>query len=506
MMKQIVDRRKLIAGTVGAAASLMLPWGAARSAAKASDELAWIPAWKLQEMFRRRSLSPLEYARFLVRRIEDHKALGAFITVDGDYLIDQARIASEVSGRDLPLLHGLPVSAKDLLYTKGLRTTMGSRIFAGQVPDRDAVVIERVRAAGGILFAKTNTPEFGKATRTVNLVADEARNPWDTKRTSGGSSGGAAVAAAAGLGPLAIGTDGGGSIRLPAAFNGVFGLKTSRGLIANGAGPYASHTSAIGPLTRDVRDAAMLLQATAGFDPRDRFSVRYPTADYLGELDKGVRGLRMAWSPDWGRVVPDEPDIIPICHEAARTFRRLGAVYSEPAIRIEDPLDPLERQPEFSAAEVEKRVRAQAPDNVDSMTWLSRLSADQRALLSDDVRNLAGYLDFEEYVAHIPASARQRAADRLDDLFGRYDLLLSPTIARRAFLIDGEPSRPLHYIAYTTIFNLSGHCAASVPAGFYKGMPVGLQIVGQPGQEVLVLRAARALERARPWAQRHPYA
>jgi Asp-tRNA(Asn)/Glu-tRNA(Gln) amidotransferase A subunit family amidase len=504
-----MTRRNLLHGGLAcaAAASGTVLKGAQALAAPSTgpdEELAWTPAWALRDMFAQRKISPLEYAQFLMGRIDRHRALGAFITVDGDFLIDQARLASEVPGSELPMLHGLPVSVKDLIYTKGLRTTLGSRLFEDNVPEQDAVAIERVRAAGGIVFAKTNTPEFGLASRTSNLIADEALNPWDTHRTSGGSSGGAAVATAAGLGALAVGTDGGGSIRLPSAFNGTFGLKTSRGRVPNGAGPYASPNSVIGPMTRDVRDAALLLQVMAGFDTRDPFAMKQPPADYLGELDKGVKGLRMAWSADFGRVPPDEPDVVPICHDAARTFRKLGAIYSEPAIRIENPMDPMENPHEYSAADVAKRLRAQVPDYVDSFAWIASQSPERQALLSDYVRNMGKHVNIAAYLATITPEVRQRAIDPLSQLFDRYDLLLSPTITRRAFAINGEEPSSLQYTAYTMIFNNSGYCAASIPAGFYKGMPVGLQIVGRPGDEALVLRAARALEKERPWSRFRP--
>lgn len=504
-MEEEPSRRQVLLSGAGAlaagAAASNANAGGARSA---DDELAWIPAWRLREMFAARTLSPREYATFLLDRIERRKALGAFITVDGDYLLDRAKTATEARGPDLPLLHGLPVSVKDLIFTKGLRTTMGSRVFADYVPTVDSVASERLREAGGIVFAKTNTPEFGKYFRTMNLVAPEACNPWDTSRTSGGSSGGAAVATAAGLGPLSVGSDGGGSIRLPSAFNGVFGLKPSRGRVPDGAGFYQTPTAAIGPMTRTVRDAAMLLQVMAGYDARDPFAMGGPAPDYLGQLDSGVPGVRMAWSADFGRITPDEPEVVAICRESARSFRVMGAVYSEPSIRIENPIDAMEPGHEFSPAVVEKHMREIDPAYVDAFAWIARLPAEKRALLSDYVANMGKYMDMAGYLKTISQDVRARRIDRLSDLFHGIDLLLSPTIARRAFVRGGEEPSQFQYTAYTLIFNQSGYCAASVPAGFFKGMPVGLQIVGRPGEEALVLRAARALERERPWAQHRP--
>jgi aspartyl-tRNA(Asn)/glutamyl-tRNA(Gln) amidotransferase subunit A len=466
------------------------------------EDLAWLPAWRLREMFVSRKLSPVEYATYLIGRIDRSAALGAFISTFPEHLMEQARQAELKRGPDLPLLHGLPVSIKDNVVTKGMRTTYGSRLFQDYVPTEDSVPSERLKSAGAIIFGKSNLPEFALYSRTLNLLAREAVNPWDVARTSGGSSGGAAVAVAAGLAPFAIGTDGGGSIRLPSAFNGLFGLLPSRGRVPNGAGPYANPFSGIGPIARDVRDAALLLQVIAGYDARDPFAVRNAPANYLAELDKGVKGLRMVWTADFGRNTPDEPEVVSICHEAAQTFASLGADFREEDLRLEDPFDPYEPEREYSIEAATARMRAISPDYVDLGGWLSKLPREKLFQMTDYAREAAH--TFDGYATRIRPEVRYRAKTRLDDLFQRADLLLSPTIARRAFVCGTDQPSQSSYVAYTALFNNSGHCAASVPAGFYKGMPVGLQIVGRPGDEQLVLRAARALERERPWADKRP--
>jgi Asp-tRNA(Asn)/Glu-tRNA(Gln) amidotransferase A subunit family amidase len=475
----------------------------------ADEELAWTPAWKLREMFLARKLSPLEFANFLLGRVERYAPLGAFITVFPDHLIDQATKATDalVRGRgDLALLHGLPVSVKDSVFTKGQRTTLGSKLFEHFVPDADAVCIERVRAAGGIVFAKSNTPEFEMNRRSVNLVSNEALNPWDPHRTrtSGGSSGGAGVATAAGLGPLAVGTDGGGSIRIPSAFNGVFGLFPSPGRVPEGACIYRLPSSSIGPIARDVRDAAMLMQVMAGHDPRDKFSRNTPTCDYLGGLEAGVRGVRMGWSEDLGRVEPERRDVVEVCHRAAEVFRYLGAEYSEPSFRIEDPLDGLERDPEYSPAQLIAAFKKIDPDYQDSFMWSSKLPPEKFQQLSIYIRDRTDRPTYLEYTMSIKPAIRNRARTRMADLFSKIDLLLTPTIAMPAFVCGEGGHSPWQYIAYTYFVNSAGYCGASVPAGFVDGMPVGLQIIGRPDEEALVLRAARAFEQARPWAQHKP--
>jgi Asp-tRNA(Asn)/Glu-tRNA(Gln) amidotransferase A subunit family amidase len=502
-------RELLMTGVAGMAASTFGPTEANASSRTKSDsgadgELAWTPAWRLRQMFSARELSPLEFAEFLVARTERHSDLGAFITVFPEHLLEQARIATEQRGEDLPLLHGLPVSLKDNIFTSGQRTTLGSRLFKDQVPDVDSVASERLKKAGGIIFAKSNMPEFALYHRSLNLLCREALNPWDTTRTSGGSSGGAAVATAVGLGPLAVGTDGGGSIRLPSAFNGVFGMLPSRGRVPNGAGPFLNPSSGIGPMARDVKDAAMLLQAMACVDARDPFTMRTPPPDYLAELERGVKGMRMAWSPDLGRVSPDEPEVVDICHQAAQAFRALGADYNEPLIRLENPLDPYEPDHEYSPQLVDQRLRAIKSDYIDAFTWMSKLSREQHYQLTDYARDFASAANNTGYLMGIMPSVRYKNKTRLTDLFEHVDLLLCPTISRPAFICGAENVSPLKYTEYTDLINFSGYCAASVPAGFYKDMPVGLQIIGRPGEEALVLRAARAFERERPWAQHRP--
>jgi Asp-tRNA(Asn)/Glu-tRNA(Gln) amidotransferase A subunit family amidase len=457
-------------------------------------------------MFAERSLSPLEFARMLLARVERHAGLGAFITVFPELLLEQAAAAEAAYARGeagAPLL-GLPVSVKDTVFTKGQRTTLGSRLFQDHVPETDAVAAEQVKKAGAIIFAKSNTPEFAMNRRTMNLVAREALNPWDRTRTTGGSSGGAGAATAAGLGPLAVGTDGGGSIRIPSAFNGVFGLLPSRGRVPCGAGPFLTPTSGIGPMTRDVRDAALLLQAMACVDERDPLTARTPPGDYLGELEVGVKGVRIAWSPDLGRVEPEEPEIVDLCHSAAQVFRELGADYSEPAIRLEDPHDPMEPDPEYSREQMERYFRAIMPDHDNPFTWAAKLPREEYQKLSIYIRDRSDRPNELDYALSILPEVRYRAKTRLEDLFSRIDLLACPTIARRAFVCGRENVTPWQYTAYTHLVNVSGYCAASVPAGFHRGMPIGLQLIGRPGDEALVLRAARAFERERPWAQHRP--
>jgi Asp-tRNA(Asn)/Glu-tRNA(Gln) amidotransferase A subunit family amidase len=472
-----------------------------------SDELAWLPGWKLRAMMERKELSPVELMRYLLDRVARLGAeLGAFITVFPEDAMAHAKSAEQVimRGDPLPLLHGLPVSVKDYVWTKGQRTTMGSRLYAEFAPEQDSVPSERLKAAGAAIFAKTNMPEFSNNIRTLNLLTREAVNPWDRRRSSGGSSGGSGVAVAAGLGPLSIGTDDGGSIRIPSAFNGIFGLLPSQGRVPNGAGPFAAPHCGIGPMTRDVRDAAMLLQAIAGSDARDRFAMKSAVPDYLADLEKGVTGLRIGWSRDWGRVRFERPEIVELCHEAAMLFGEMGAIYEEPDFRLEDPLDFLELETDYAPAQYMAYFRKIDPDFQEKFTWIRQLPPEKYLQLTPYVRNHVERATPIDYINAILPEVRYKPRTRIPDIFARYDLLISPTIGRTAFFCGDATITPWQYIAYTYIVNVSGCCAASIPIGFFEGMPIGMQIVGRPDEDALVLRAARAFERIRPWAQHRP--
>jgi Asp-tRNA(Asn)/Glu-tRNA(Gln) amidotransferase A subunit family amidase len=475
-----------------------------------AEDLAFTPAWRLRELMASKQLSPVEYARFLLDRVERYgDELGAFITVFPEHLLDGAKRAEAkiMRGEALPRLHGIPVSVKDTLWTKDQRTTMGSLLFEDFVPDEDAYVVERVRREGGLVFAKTNTPEFAMNRRSINLVSREALNPWDPerKRSSGGSSGGSAVAVAAGLGPISVGTDGGGSIRIPSSFNGIFGLYPTRGLTPHGPDIFDAPTSGIGPMARDVRDAALLLQVMAGPDDRDPFSRNTkPPPDYLAELENGVKNVRVAWSPDFGRIEPDRREVVEVCHALAVTFKDLGARYEEPSLRLVDPHDPLERNPEFSMAKLVAEVRQMKNDYKDVMDWIRELPREDYAKLAIYLRDRSDRPTQLDYAMSIPPAVRNRTVDRLGDVFERYDLLLSPVIARPAFVAGEIGISPFNYTAYTFLANVAGYCGCSVPAGFVDGLPVGLQIMGRPHDESLLLRAARALEQAKPWVQHRP--
>ncbi|CAN7216099.1 amidase [Phenylobacterium sp. LjRoot225] len=472
-------------------------------------ELAWTPAWRLREMIGRKELSPVELMTDLLARIDRlQPEIHPFVTIDAVGALAGARAAEQMVMRGEPLgpLHGLPVSIKDLLITKGLRTTAGSRLFENFIPDVDTVPSERLKQAGAIVFAKTNTPEFGLNRRSINLVADETLCPWDLERSSGGSSGGSGSAVAAGLGAISIGTDGGGSTRLPSAFNGLVGLQPSRGRIPVGPRLFDLVIEGIGPMTRDVRDAALTLQVLAGYDAREPFSLQTTPPDYLGTLDDGVGSLRVAWSRDFGFIKPHDDEVVDTIHRTAQLLGRQAAAYSEPDIKLQDAHDALDRDPEFTLTKAEA-----AYAGVEGFKPIARFLSNMARNEPDNWSKLAVYIRDRadrptelEYAMSIPPAVRQRPAAKLASVFETCDLLLSPTTSRTAFLCTETGITPWLYTQYTMLANLAGYCAINVPAGVVRGLPVGLHIMARPDQEHLLLRAARVLEQLQPWAQHKP--
>ena len=467
-------------------------------------DLLYTPVTQLREMLDGREISSTELTELYLRRIEAvNSELNAFITVTGDEAMAAAQAADEKLERGpqgMPLL-GIPISIKDLEATKGIRSTMGSLAFRDTIPEIDSVVAERVKASGAVLLGKTNTPEFGLQGTTENRLGEPCRNPWDLTRTPGGSSGGAGAAVAAGMCAIATGTDGGGSIRNPSSFCGLFGIKPTLGRVPRAGGlgrPSPNLTSQSGPMARTVRDAAMLLQVLAGHDPRDPASMRETPPDFASGLEESLSGLRIAWSSNMGYAVID-PEVVQVTSEAARVFEELGCGVDEPAFELEDPV------PAFLNIFYVGNYVSYGHLLEDSADLLT----DNTLLCLEHAKTVTG----ADYAGSLRAVARMKA--RIDDLMENYDLLLTPTLAVPAFPVEQPPARiggvdvpgRVAFSPMTRPFNLSGQPAASIPCGFSEeGLPIGLQIVGRRGDEATVLKASAAFERARPWAQRRPSA
>jgi aspartyl-tRNA(Asn)/glutamyl-tRNA(Gln) amidotransferase subunit A len=465
----------------------------------ASDDLAYLSAVALATAIRNRRLSPVEVTRAVLARIDRHNpALNALVTVDAEESLRAAARAEAavMKGEPIGPLHGVPLHVKDNLYVAGSRTTFGSKLQEKNVTAEDCPAVERLRKAGMILIGRTNTPEYGWKGVTDNRLFGITRNPWNTKLTPGGSSGGASAAVAAGIGPVGIGTDGGGSLRIPASFSGVVGFKASFGRVPNWPGSGGAMLRHIGPVTRTVGDMAAVLDVLAGPDPRDLLSLAADGSRYAADLEQGVRGKRIGYSPDLGyaRV---EPEVAAICQRAAQRFAAAGAHVE--AVRL-DWRDPYEAWSVFffgtAAAALEKKLPAQG----------DLLDPGLRRVVDSGLR-LRG-VDFANALA-----ARHDFWEQVRRFYQRFDLLVCPTLAVPPFAVgqddadplEGERLGPLQWTRFTYPFNLTGQPAASVPAGWTKsGMPIGLQIVGSRHADLLVLQAARAWEQIEPWQEKKP--
>lgn len=454
------------------------------------QDLCAMPAVELAAAIRTKQISPVEVVEAIFERIHRlNPTLNAFCTLCETEALEAAHAAEAavMRGEQLGALHGVPVSIKDLLLTRGVRTMRGSRIYAQDVPSEDAPVVARLKEAGAIVLGKTTTPEFGWKGLTDSPLTGVSTNPWDYTRTCGGSSGGAAAAIAALMGPLAVGTDGAGSIRIPASFCGIVGFKPSRGRVPAYPASAVGFLSHIGPMTRTVRDAALMLQVMCGPDERDLGSLPNDGTDYLAACEGGIRRMRVAWSANLG-YTPVEPEIAQICEAAARHFATtLGCELEAADPGFSDPVDELQ------------------------ILWASGLAALlQPALPEWEAQMDPGLVELvrlaELYSATDYAIAL-RTRDQLWEItrgfFERYELLLTPTMPTAAFAAGAPPpaaiaGRAVHGFGYTPFtfpFNLTGQPAISVPCGFtHDGLPVGLQIIGRRYADATVLRAATAFE------------
>jgi amidase len=450
-------------------------------------------------------VSPVELVEHALRRIESlDPGLGAFLTVTPERALAAARRAERRvrGGGELPPLHGVPTAIKDLNNTAGVRTTFGSTVLADNVPTVDDAVVTRLADAGTISVGKTSTPEFGFPCYTDNELVGPARCPWDPTRLAGGSSGGAAVAVAAGMLPVAQGSDGGGSIRIPASVNGLVGLKPSRGRVSNA--PFGSDVTGLGtngPLARTVRDAAALLDAMAGpviGDPA--WAPPLPPGEtFLGAADRPPGRLRI------GRHLESpmadaglEPEVQAAFDDAARLLEELGHEVEDvpPGLLGADVLGAFERVWTLSGT-----LLPVPPERVGELRPLTR---ELRA------RGLA--LSAREAMEAL--TALRLFARRFTTATAGYDVLLAPvtTMTPRPlgwFDADGDGAadfeRQKRYAAFTAVFNVTGHPAVSVPLYWTSdGLPVGTMLVGRPADEVTLVALAAQLEAARPWRHRHP--
>lgn len=471
-----------------------------------SESQLWqLPAETLAEQVRTGRLSALEVTQAVLERLERlNPLLHAFCTPAPEFALRSAAALDARIARGEPVgaLAGVPVGIKDLVLTKDIPTVSGSPAYVDFLPEEDDIVVERLKAADAILIGKTSVPEFGFSGVGDNPVFPTCRNPWDLARTPGGSSSGSGAAVAAGIGPLAIASDGGGSIRIPAAHCALVGVKPSNGRVPLYPGcrderyPGVSSWETlehIGPHARTVGDAALMLSVIgSGPDPRDRHSLPGPEFDWRETVRApDLRGLRVAYSADFGFAEVDA-EVRRVVDEAVSVFERdLGCVVERVDPGIDDALESFWG---VVAADCD-------------LAGMRRLSAEFGASMSPHLVEFLA-MDWRAEDLTNANMARKRMANRLARFMRDYDLLLTPTLAVPPFelgiqgptTINGVDVAPHAWLAFTFPFNLTGQPAASVPAGFTgEGLPVGLQIVGRHLDDAGVLRAAAAFEAARPW-------
>jgi aspartyl-tRNA(Asn)/glutamyl-tRNA(Gln) amidotransferase subunit A len=466
------------------------------AATAVATDLADLPAWQLSALYRSGQASPVEATRAVLARIARHNpTLQAFCLVDEAAALASAA-ASEarwVQGVPLGPLDGVPASIKDLILTRGWPTLRGSRtVDPHQAWDVDAPVTARLREAGAVLLGKTTTPEFGCKGETNSPLTGITRNPWNPAKTPGGSSGGTAAAVAAGMGPLSVGTDGAGSVRIPAAFCGNFGFKPSFGRVpAYPLSPFGT-VAHLGPHTMSVRDAALVMNLLKQPDPRDWTSLPPDATDYTVGLDDGLRGLRVAWSPTLGYARQVHPEVAAACAAAVQQLAALGARVEAIDPGIDDPLD-----------------ICTGLWFVGAWTVWNTLTPAQQAVTDPDFAAEAqlgsAYSALEVQRLNLRRGA---LGTHLRQFMQRFDLLVTPAVAVPAFDARAAGSAPLSpesmlgWTPFSYPFNLSQQPACTIPCGLtHEGLPIGLQIVGPMFGDALVLRAARAYESVRPIAR-----
>ncbi|MDX2155331.1 MAG: amidase [Hyphomicrobiaceae bacterium] len=471
-----------------------------------ATDIAYMSAADIAALIRARKLSATEVMKAtLARAAKAQPFLNCFITICADEALRDAAEADAKQARGDPLgpLHGVPLHVKDLVNTAGVRTTFGSLIHEHNVPAADQISIARLKTAGAILFAKTTTPEFGHMCWTEAPLFGRTANAWDATRTSAGSSGGAAVACAAGIGPLAVATDAGGSTRIPAAANGLVGFKQSIGLVPHDTAPDAfSNMSYITPMTRTVMDTALMLEAMAGWHPSDPHSYGMSAA---GSVDAAsavgdLKGTRIAWRPYLANTVVDT-EYLALCHDAAEALGDLGAV-------VEPMGDDLEPTEPFWLTLSTALWNARFADVVPH--WRDRMS---RTLIEQMERGT----DARAEDVGRALMLRTRLYRQVQAWFERFDVIVMPSLSRTALGIDEALFEPIvienrkvdtvrrAWYPYTHPFNLTGNPAVVLPAGMHSdGLPVSIQLVGRRGEDQRLLRVAALFEAARPWAHIRP--
>jgi Asp-tRNA(Asn)/Glu-tRNA(Gln) amidotransferase A subunit family amidase len=469
-----------------------------------NQKISYLSAIQMANMIKKKIVSPVEIIEVLIERIQNiNPKISAYCTLVADDAIKEAKIAEQaiLKKHEIGPLHGVPFSVKDLISTKGIRTTFGSNVYEDFILNTDAIAIKRLKSAGAILLGKTNTSEFGYKAVTDKPLFGATKNIWDLKKTAGGSSGGAAAAVACGLGPIAIGNDAGGSVRIPASFCGVLGFKPSRGIIPlhpilSGWESLYRRLVHVGPMTRSVADAALVMDVISGPHNCDPLTLKLKKFSYLNVEQKSVAGLKMGWCSNLGFAKVDRT-VLDTTKNAAKAFSKLDCHLEEVKIDFEPTHEAFQL---LFAADCAGAVG----DNI--KIWKDKL--DKRfARLVEIGLNVSA----KEYVKAI--NQLHLLWNQFEKSFENYDLIITPTVPVKPFIIStewpkevqGHKVHSLNYISLTYPFNITGWPAISIPCGWTKEqLPIGLQIAGKKFGDATVLKAAAAFERLVPWNSKKP--
>ncbi|XVH33167.1 amidase (plasmid) [Haloferacaceae archaeon DSL9] len=478
-----------------------------------TNDLTQLPAWKLARRIREGTVSPITAIDAHLERIEtrDHE-VNAFITVTADHARTQARAAAHAFENDEPVgpLHGVPLALKDLTgFREGMRHTFGCRTFSDHIATHTAGFVQRLESAGAIVIGKTNAPEFGHKPVTDNLLIGPTATPFDLERNAGGSSGGSAAAVADGMAAIGQGGDAAGSVRIPAAFCGVYGVKPSAGRIAQSARPdaFRNHSPFVdkGILTRSVKDAAIALEVMSGPDPRDPFSLPADETDYVAEVDRSIDDWKIAYSPDLG-VFPVSESVRDCTERALSAFERAGASVDPVAVDLGYPLETLRDRTRYGLM---RAFTAKVADSIKQRHDIDFLGDEA----NDVPREFRDRLEAGRRLSPVDIGrmnqVRTTMFDGIQDVFEEYDLLVTPTVSVPPIPNDSLDDVQVDGISVdsradwllTWPFNMTGHPAASVPADLIDGVPVGTQLVGPRFGDDAVLAASGAFERERPWIE-----
>ena len=466
------------------------------------EEICFLPAFEMKEKIASQEISSTEITEAIIERIEKINPItNAYCTTTFDLARGMAKEADDrvKKGEKLGLLNGIPASIKDLNPVKGIRTTYGSKIYENHIPDHDDIAVQRLRTEGIVILGKTNTPEFGFKGVTDNLIFGQSRNPWNLEVTTGGSSGGAASAVVSGLGPLAQGSDGGGSIRHPSSFCGAFGLKPSFGRVPRYPKlfPMGLDLAVIGPIVRHVKDAALMLDAMKGPFEGDKATLPKDGFRYIDKITEVPEGLKIGYSLDFGYTKALDPEVEKNILSSVELFETFGW-----------DIDPV-------------KIKMRKAELSFNTIWTSMLGYNLKTYLKEWedkmdpnlVRLIKAGLGYDGMSLSRALAIRAQVYESIYKVFKDYDILITPSLAIPAFKlgvmypskINGINVSPTAWMPFSFPFNLTGHPAASIPSGWSsKGLPIGMQIVGKRFDELTVLQVSKVFEELAPWQDNRP--